>query len=105
MNQYESDVALRRRAARTLAGALLSCLAITGVQAAEQPQTVRGAISTNPVAPTLFTGTVRNLPAVKGWQPGDAIKEIPKRGGAAAPTKFDRGAWEKARAEQPARDQ
>ena len=32
-----------------------------------------------PVTPFVFDGDVRDLPAPPQWQPGDTVKEIPRR--------------------------
>ena len=40
---------------------------------------LRGATATEPVTPFVFNGDVRDLPRASDWQPGDPIKEIPRR--------------------------
>jgi hypothetical protein len=54
---------------------------ILGVTAAAtaQPETHYGAESLEPVVPKVFDGDLRDIPPARQWQPGDAIKEIPKR--------------------------
>ena len=32
-----------------------------------------------PVQPHVFRGDLRSLPKLRAWQPGDPIKEVPKR--------------------------
>lgn len=41
-------------------------------------RTYVGGEGSDPVWPTVFNGDVRDLPSPRAWQPGDAIREIPK---------------------------
>ena len=53
--------------------------AMTGVAVVAAPQVYKGAQTVGPFTPTLFQGDLRQLPRVRAWKPGDAIKEIPRR--------------------------
>lgn len=46
---------------------------------ADEPVTAYGADYIQSVIPYEFDGDIRELPTLRRWQPGDAIKEIPKR--------------------------
>jgi len=67
---------------RTVAIAV-ACLVIAGFGApanAEEPFQMTGAqIVGGPVTPTIVNIDIRDLPSVDIWQPGDPIKEIPRR--------------------------
>jgi hypothetical protein len=54
-------------------------LALAGAVAAAEPPVLRGAEAGAPVTPTVWSGDLRELPKTPDWQPGDAIKEIPRR--------------------------
>lgn len=43
------------------------------------PRVHQGVEVGSPVRPYVFTGDLRQLPSVRAWQPGDPIKEIPRR--------------------------
>lgn len=47
---------------------------------AEAPLVQRNVEAAAPVAPFVFNGDLRDLPKAPDWQPGDPIKEIPRRG-------------------------
>ena len=60
--------------------ALAATLAVPAATHASSPsQTVRGADATPAVVPFVFEGDLRDLPRTRAWQPGDPIKEIPRR--------------------------
>jgi len=66
--------------ATILALALLAIFSTAGMTAEEeQPQVIRGAERSAPVTPFVFDGDLRNLPAPVQWQPGDPVREIPRR--------------------------
>ncbi len=44
-----------------------------------EPPTVRGAEASPATVPYVFEGDLRDLPRSRSWQPGDAIREIPRR--------------------------
>ena len=104
MQRSERGAGLRHKCIAGLSCVALGLLAATA-QAAEkqQPRVWRGAETTHPVAPTLFRGSVYDLPAAKGWKPGDPIKEIPRRGSGTA-GKTDPYAQAAARARTAMRD-
>jgi len=62
-----------------VAAAFLSPLAAPALAAEEGPQVQRGAEVLPAATPTVFSGDVRSLPIARDWQPGDPIKEIPRR--------------------------
>ncbi len=69
---------------RTLSTLTLLTFAVTGAafaadSAQPSPKVQRGAIVTEAVTPYVFQGDLRDLPRASEWQPGDAIKEIPRR--------------------------
>ncbi len=43
------------------------------------PRVQHGAQASAPVVPFVYEGDVRLLPKTRAWQPGDAVKEIPKQ--------------------------
>jgi len=47
----------------------------------ENPEIIElhGAVPLEPSTPTVFDGDLRDLPREKDWEPGDGIKEIPRR--------------------------
>lgn len=57
----------------------LSIAALTLPAVAAEPPVLRGAEVIGPVAPHVFTGDLRELPRARPWQPGDPVKEIPRR--------------------------
>ena len=59
--------------------ALMAAAPVVAQDAAEERPVVRGAENSAPVTPFVFDGDVRDLPAPLHWQPGDPIKEIPRR--------------------------
>ncbi len=64
----------------SLSAALLVGLTVPALaQEHKRPQTHRGAEAGEPVVPFVFEGDVRLLPRAQAWQPGDGIKEIPRR--------------------------
>ena len=54
-------------------------LMVSAAALAQPPETVYGAQYLQPVTPFHVSGSVHDLAPVALWQPGDAIKEIPKR--------------------------
>jgi hypothetical protein len=76
MKMNTREHGLRRRAV-AVCGALL--LGPLGAAAAEQPQVLRNVESFAPVPAFVFNGDLRSLPKAPDWQPGDPIKEIPRR--------------------------
>ncbi len=57
----------------------LAMLACATTIVAEGPVVQRGAEASAPVTPTVFSGDLSRLPKTPDWQPGDPIKEIPRR--------------------------
>ncbi len=59
---------------------IAACVAVSSANAEKTPiptpqvQTIGG-----PVTPYKFTGSLKDLPLAKKWQPGDPIKQIPRR--------------------------
>jgi hypothetical protein len=49
------------------------------LSAADEPAVLRGAKASAPVKPEIINVDLRNLPLAAEWQPGDGIKEIPRR--------------------------
>ncbi|HBL28269.1 MAG TPA: hypothetical protein DD490_15650, partial [Acidobacteria bacterium] len=64
-------------------GLALVLAATCGGAASADPQPeiieLRGAESLGTSIPTVFSGDLRDLPRAQEWQPGDSIKEIPRR--------------------------
>jgi len=87
------------RLLKTVPVIVLLVAATSLVTAAEEPKKVRqdnGRIEFSaPVTPYVFDGDVRDLPRPKKWQPGDPVKEIPRRGyirpGAKVPDYYEPG--------------
>lgn len=50
-----------------------------GAPAAKERPPAPGVLVIGPAVPTVFDGDLRDLPRAPGWQPGDPIKEIPRR--------------------------
>lgn len=69
MNQLD-----RILAATVIAGSLLT------VPAHAQVQPV-STVTLGPFQPFFFRGDLRDLPTVRGWQPGDSIKDVPDKRG------------------------
>lgn len=69
MNQLD-----RILAATVIAGSLLT------VPARAQVQPV-STVTLGPFQPFFFRGDLRDLPTVRGWQPGDSIKDVPDKRG------------------------
>lgn len=65
--------------AAVLGGAVLLGLLTAVAAGAEEPIVRRNVESFAPVAAFVFNGDLRNLPKAPEWQPGDPIKEIPRR--------------------------
>jgi hypothetical protein len=60
--------------------AMLLAAAATQGDTVDAPVTVlRGAIASEAVTPHVFDGDLRQLPPAHEWQPGDAIREVPRR--------------------------
>src|SRR5688572_6546800 len=79
---------VRIRRAATLAAAALAIagLVAPGPAAAQlgggpPPPASTGATTLGPFPPSVFTGDLRDLPVVAGWQPGDSIKNVPDKKG------------------------
>lgn len=70
--------ALRQFASRTLPLVALTAVSVAAADA-QQPPVVSGPEVGPPVTPFVFTGDLRELPLAPDWQPGDPIKEIPRR--------------------------
>ena len=71
---------LRRARAITLVAVGLLVLALAGGPlAADEPEVVWALDWSEPVAPTVFDGDLRDLPRAAAWEPGDPIVEIPRR--------------------------
>ena len=70
-----------RRGTVALAVALTLLAVAAGPLAAQddQPPVIRGGELVEIVTPYVFTGDLRALPKALAWQPGDPIKEIPRR--------------------------
>ena len=62
-----------------LRSTLLLALIISFPVSANNPVTKYGAEYIDAVSPYVFTGNISRLPVKRPWQPGDPIKEIPKR--------------------------
>ena len=63
-------------------GALALFVAFATTAAAQEAsgvEVLRGAQATAPVVPYVFDGDLSLLPQTRAWQPGDAIREIPRR--------------------------
>ena len=54
-------------------------VALAQQQAEPRPMAIRGAVRSAPVTPFVWDGDTRDLPAPPVWQPGDPVKEIPRR--------------------------
>jgi hypothetical protein len=63
--------------ARLLCG-LLAIATLLATPAAAQER-VEGAVRSAPVTPFVFDGDLRDLPPPRAWQPGDPLKEVPRR--------------------------
>jgi hypothetical protein len=62
------------------AAVVILLLGSTMTVAANEPLHMRGAqVLGGPVTPTIVNIDIRDLPAAPEWQPGDPIKEIPRR--------------------------
>ncbi len=44
-----------------------------------KPMVIKGATQSEPVTPHVFEGDVRDLPKAKRWEPGDPVREVPRR--------------------------
>jgi hypothetical protein len=66
---------------KLLLGIITLCVSLgAGVaQAQGPPQVITGPEVTAAIGPYVFQGDLRDLPVVPDWQPGEAIKEIPRR--------------------------
>ena len=64
-----------------IATAVVALLVVSAMPAAaNEPLHMRGAqVLGGPVTPTIVNIDIRDLPAAPAWQPGDPIKEIPRR--------------------------
>lgn len=72
------EASLFTRGGSALAAGLALLLA-GGAAAASERIELRGAQASAAVTPESLDVDLRDLPAPKDWQPGDAIKEIPRR--------------------------
>jgi hypothetical protein len=68
-----------RRPAVVLGGTMLLVLAGTAAVRAEEPNVVRNVETFAPVKAEVLNVDLRNLPKARQWEPGDPIKEIPRR--------------------------
>ncbi len=66
-----------------------AAMAATTATPAEPPPAeavvIRGAIQSEPVTPLVADVDLRDLPKIRGWQPGEAEREVPRRHTAPAP--------------------
>ena len=78
---------MTRSRSSSMATAILFAIALTavlvvpaaGADGPAAPPVIRGAESLGPVVPHVFEGDLRRLPLAPVWQPGDPVKEIPRR--------------------------
>lgn len=63
----------------SVALALVSPVVSAASDEASAPPVIRGAESVPATVPFVYEGDLRDLPSTRRWQPGDAIREIPKR--------------------------
>ena len=68
-----------RQARRTSLLILLVALPVVAEAQVTQPLVIRNPEVSSPVVPTVFDGDLRDLPVVRGRQPGDPIIEIPRQ--------------------------
>src|SRR5687767_10131061 len=62
-----------------LAVPLVAALAAPLAAGAAEKQTRKGPQVSAPVKPVVLDVDLRSLPLAKAWEPGDGIKEIPRR--------------------------
>jgi hypothetical protein len=62
-----------------LAVPLVGALAGAGAVRAAETKVIRGAQASGPMTPVIIGVDLRDLPLAKEWEPGDPIKEIPRR--------------------------
>ena len=79
-------VRVRQVAALAAAALAIAGLVAPGTAAAQlggglTPPASTGATTLGPFPPSVFTGDLRDLPVVAGWQPGDSIKNVPDKKG------------------------
>jgi hypothetical protein len=76
MNSKGSSLRPRHLAWILIPALLIAC---HGAAFASPPVKITGAEVSPPSFPSVFTGDLRDLPREPQWQPGDPIKEIPRR--------------------------
>ncbi len=104
MNRSETQAGMRLECSLRLAAVFLGLLTCNAAAGSEPlPRVWHGAEASHPVTPTLFRGSIHDLPAARAWQPGDPIKEIPRRGSGGS-AKSSPGAQAAARDRTPLRD-
>jgi hypothetical protein len=67
------------RLAAPLTGAFVVAVLGTALTGAAETGVQRNPEVSGPVTPWVFNGDLRSLPTAPDWQPGDPIKEIPRR--------------------------